>query len=80
MNRYAYVITPEGEKIEINRCYQKKITGWHRYSDSKNIFPDSEWVEISLDEYNELVNKPQIETKYNGENYRLIQCEELDNE
>lgn len=80
LRRYAYVITSEGEKIEINKCYQEKLTGWRRYSDSKNIFPDTEWVEISLDEYNELVNKPQIETKYNGENYRLIQCEELDNE
>lgn len=65
-----YVLKPDGEKVEINKFYKTVVDHWYRYDDDdKYIFPaESEMIEITQDEFDELLTAEQIESKYEGEN------------
>lgn len=76
-----YVVTPKGEKVEINKFYQDAIVGWHKYSDSKYIHATTEMVEITKEKYEELKNSAQIESQYKEGDpleIREAPCEAMD--
>ena len=61
-----YIIKPDGEKIEINKFYRTVVDYWYCYDDDKeHIFAaDSEMIEISEEEFNNLLYAEQIQSEY----------------